>query len=223
LAGDFVIPVAVLVVAKAPVPGLAKTRLAASIGAEAAADVAAAALLDTLDAVAGASVQATVIALTGDVGSAARGSELNSRLCDFTVVGQRGADFAERLVHAHTDASEAVGGLPVLQLGMDTPQVTPQLIEACARALLKTDAVLGMARDGGWWVLGVTTPAMAECLLGLPMSQPDTGAVTLAALTDTGVNVTLVEELADVDTIDDFEHVRDACAPNSRFGQLSVT
>ena len=43
-------------VAKAPVPGLAKTRLAASIGAEAAADVAAAALLDTLDAVAGASV-----------------------------------------------------------------------------------------------------------------------------------------------------------------------
>jgi len=47
--------------------------------------------------------------------------------------------------------------------------------------------------------------------------------VTLAALTDTGVNVTLVEELADVDTIDDFEHVRDACAPNSRFSQLSVT
>ena len=88
--------------------------------------------------------------------SAARGSELNSRLCDFTVVGQRGADFAERLVHAHADASEAVGGLPVLQIGMDTPQVTPQLIEACARALLETDAVLGMARDGGWWVLGVT-------------------------------------------------------------------
>ena len=84
------IAVAVLVVAKAPVPGLAKTRLAASIGAEAAADVAAAALLDTLDAVAGASVRATVVALTGDVGSAARGPELTSRLCDFTVVGQIG-------------------------------------------------------------------------------------------------------------------------------------
>jgi glycosyltransferase A (GT-A) superfamily protein (DUF2064 family) len=49
------IPVALLVVAKSPVPGLAKTRLAASIGDAAAADYAAAALLDTLDAVAGAS------------------------------------------------------------------------------------------------------------------------------------------------------------------------
>jgi uncharacterized protein len=217
------IPVAVLVVAKAPVPGLAKTRLAASIGAVAAADVAAAALLDTLDAVSGATVAVGVVALTGDVEAAARSSELSSRLADFTVVAQRGEDFAERLVHAHADASEAAGGLPVLQLGMDTPQVSAQLIETCARVLTGADAVLGMARDGGWWVLGVTTPAMAQCLLNVPMSHPDTGAVTLAALADTGVDVTLVEELADVDTIDDFEAVRDACAPNSRFRRLVVT
>ena len=216
------IPVAVLVVAKAPVPGLAKTRLAASIGADAAADVAAAALLDTLDAVAAASVQAGVVALAGDVEAAARASELGCRLADFTVIDQHGGDFAERLVHAHADAAEVVGGLPVLQIGMDTPQVTAELIETCARALLDADAVLGMACDGGWWVLGVTDAATAECLLGLPMSQPDTGAVTLAALRDTGVDVTLVEELADVDTIDDFEVVRDACAPNSRFRQLTV-
>jgi len=62
-----VTPGAVLVVAKAPVPGLAKTRLAATIGAEAAADVAAAALLDTLEA-ATASGAGTLVALTGDVG-----------------------------------------------------------------------------------------------------------------------------------------------------------
>jgi uncharacterized protein len=223
LAGDLVIPVAVLVVAKAPVPGLAKTRLAASIGADAAADLAAAALLDTLDAVAAASVQAGVVALTGDVTAAARASEICCRLAGFTVIDQRGADFAERLVHAHADAAEAVGGLPVLQIGMDTPQVTRRLIERCARALLDADAVLGMARDGGWWVLGVNESATAECLLGLPMSRPDTGAVTLAALRGTGVNVTLLEELADVDTMDDFEVVRDACAPNSRFRQLTVT
>ena len=216
------IPVAVLVVAKAPVPGLAKTRLAASIGADAAADVAAAALLDTLDAVAAASVQARVVALVGDLEAAARGSEIGCRLASFTVIGQRGADFAERLAYAHADAAQAAGGLPVLQIGMDTPQVTAHLIETCSRALLDADAVLGMARDGGWWVLGVTESATAECLLGLPMSQPDTGAVTLAALRDTGVEVTLVDELADVDTIDDFEAVRDACAPSSRFRQLTV-
>ncbi|MDT7765522.1 MAG: uncharacterized protein QOC63_4942, partial [Mycobacterium sp.] len=67
------IPVVVLVVAKAPAPGQAKTRLAASVGAQAAADIAAAALLDTLDAVAAAQVQARVVALTGDLDNAGAG------------------------------------------------------------------------------------------------------------------------------------------------------
>ncbi|MBX9920944.1 MAG: glycosyltransferase, partial [Mycolicibacterium frederiksbergense] len=57
----------VLVVAKAPVPGLAKTRLAAAVGDMMAADIAAAALLDTLDAVAAAPVSRRVVALTGDL------------------------------------------------------------------------------------------------------------------------------------------------------------
>jgi glycosyltransferase A (GT-A) superfamily protein (DUF2064 family) len=86
-----VIPVAVLVVAKAPVPGLAKTRLAASVGNQAAADIAAAALLDTLDAVADAAVAQRVVALTGSLDDACAADEIRSRLADFTVVAQRGA------------------------------------------------------------------------------------------------------------------------------------
>jgi glycosyltransferase A (GT-A) superfamily protein (DUF2064 family) len=211
------IPVAVLVVAKAPVPGQAKTRLAASVGDRAAADIAAAALLDTLDAVANAPVAERVVALTGSLDDACAGAEIASRLADFTVVPQRGIDFAERLANAHADAASATGGLPVLQIGMDTPQVTDGLIGECARELLAADAVLGLARDGGWWVLGVTDPAMAHCLRTIPMSRADTGAVTLAALGDTAANVSLVPTLADVDTVDDVETVRRDCAPNSRF------
>jgi uncharacterized protein len=222
LAGDFVISVAVLVVAKAPVPGLAKTRLAATIGAERAADVAAAALLDTLDAVADAPVAARVVAMTGDLNEAARSVEIRKRLQEFTVVEQRGDDFATRLANAHADASAAVGGLPVLQLGMDTPQVTADLIADCGRTLGGADAVLGMALDGGWWVLGLHDPATAQCLCDVPMSQPDTGAVTLGALRHTGLDVRLVQELADVDTIGDVEAVRRVCPPGSRFHQLAL-
>lgn len=211
------IPVAVLVVAKAPVPGQAKTRLAASVGDRAAADIAAAALLDTLDAVADAPVAERVVALTGNLDDACAGAELRSRLADFTVVPQRGASFADRLANAHADAAVATDGLPVLQIGMDTPQVTDDLIGECARELLAADAVLGLARDGGWWVLGVTIPAMADCLRTIPMSQADTGAVTLAALGDTAVNVSLVRTLVDVDTVDDLDAVRRDCAPDSRF------
>lgn len=214
------IPVTVLVVAKAPVPGLAKTRLAATVGPEAAADAAAAALLDTLDAVADCDVAGRVVAFTGDLAAAARGAELRRRLADFTVIEQRGADFAERLVYAHADAAT---GWPVLQIGMDTPQVSAPLLERCATTLLASGAVLGMAADGGWWVLGIHDPVGAECLTDVPMSRSDTGAVTLRALRDTGLQVTLVDELADVDVIDDVPAVQRECAPDSRFGGLELT
>jgi uncharacterized protein len=217
-----VIPVVVLIVAKAPVPGQAKTRLAASVGAQAAADIAAAALLDTLDAVAAAQVQARVVALSGDLDEASAGGEIGTRVADFTVVPQRGADFAERLANAHVDAAAAAGGLPVVQIGMDTPQVTGELIGECAEQLLRNHSVLGLARDGGWWVLGVAEAAMADCLRTVPMSRPDTGAVTLAALRDAGLQVSLVPTLADVDTVDDIDVVRRACPPGGRFARITL-
>ncbi|MGO9924878.1 MAG: DUF2064 domain-containing protein, partial [Mycobacterium sp.] len=156
-----VLPVTLLVVAKAPEPGRAKTRLAATVGARVAAEIAAAALLDTLDAVSAAPVAARVVAFTGDLDTAAGATEIRRRLESFTVIPQRGDGFADRLANAHTDAAD---GYPVLQIGMDTPQATAELLTDCARRLLDAPAVLGLAHDGGWWVLGVANPTMAECL-----------------------------------------------------------
>ena len=111
------IPVVVLVVAKAPVPGQAKTRLAAAVGDQAAADIAAAALLDTLDAVAAAPVAARVVALTGELDAASAPTRSAARLADFTVVAQRGDDFAARLANAHVDAAAAAGGFRCCRSG----------------------------------------------------------------------------------------------------------
>ena len=212
------LPVTVLVVAKAPEPGRAKTRLAATVGDLVAADIAAAALLDTLDAVTDTPVAARVVALTGDLDAAAGGTQIRHRLKSFTVIEQRGADFADRLANAHADSAQ---GYPVLQIGMDTPQVTAALLADCARRLLQASAVLGPARDGGWWVLGVQSPAMAECLRTVPMSQPDTGELTLKALRDNGIDVEAVELLDDFDVAADVAAVRDACGPDSRFARVS--
>jgi uncharacterized protein len=217
LAGDLVIPVTLLVITKAPVPGLAKTRLAVTVGERAAADIAAATLLDTLDAVVATPVAARVVALTGDLDQASCSAEIQSRLSAFTVVEQRGADFAERLANATADAAAADGARPILLIASDTPQVTADLLTDCAEALMKTDAVFGLAPDGGWWLFGVTDAAMGDILRVVPTSRSDTGAVTLSALRDTGIDVTLVAELADVDTIDDVDAVRRVCAPDSRF------
>jgi uncharacterized protein len=214
-----VLPVTLLVVAKAPEPGRAKTRLAAAVGDAVAAKVAAAALLDTLDAVAAAPVTARVVALTGSLDTAASAAEIRRRLESFTVIGQRGDDFADRLANAHADSG--AGGHPVLQIGMDTPQVTEHLLAGCARQLLTAPAVLGPARDGGWWVLGLQTPTAAECLRSVPMSQPYTGVLTAKALRDNGIDVIPVPTLADFDVVDDVAVVRAACSPDSRFARVT--
>ncbi|MBV8965742.1 MAG: DUF2064 domain-containing protein, partial [Mycobacteriaceae bacterium] len=178
--------------------------------------------LDTLDAVAAAPVAARIVAMTGDLRAACRSGELRARLADFTVIQQRGTDFADRLANAHADAALSAGPRPVLQIGMDTPQVTPELIIHCCDALLAAPAVLGIATDGGWWALGVHSPTDADVLRAVPMSRDDTGAVTLRALRETGINVILVDQLSDVDTLDDVAGVRGACAPDSRFAQVTL-
>jgi hypothetical protein len=104
---------------------------------------------------------------------------------------------------------------------MDTPQVTEHLLTGSARRLLTAPAVLGLSRDGGWWVLGLQTPAAAECLRGVPMSQPDIGALTVKALRNNGIDVTPAELLADVDVVDDVAVVRAACSPASRFARVT--
>jgi glycosyltransferase A (GT-A) superfamily protein (DUF2064 family) len=124
------------------------------------------------------------------------------------------------LANAHLDAA---AGLPVVQIGMDTPQVRPEHLMRCTRDLDGHDAVLGMAHDGGWWVLGVRDAASAQCLRGVPMSVPDTGVLTLDALQRTGLQVSLTDELADVDTIDDIGAVRDVCPSTSRFHRITAT
>ena len=211
-------PCALLVVAKAPVVGLAKTRLVPAFGADGAAELAAAALLDTLMAVRGADVSMRIVALTGELGEARRAEEITGMLEDFTVIPQRGEGFAERLSAAHFEAG-ALARSPVVQIGMDTPQVSAAILSDAASSLTDdgTHAVFGPAVDGGWWALGLSDPRMASALVEVPMSRPDTGSRTLAALADRGVFAVCLPELADVDTAEDVWLVADQMAERSHF------
>jgi uncharacterized protein len=209
----------VLVVAKAPVPGLAKTRLARVVGDRPAARLAAAALLDTLDAVLATPRTVPVVALTGSLAAAERADELAELLPRCTVLPQRGNDFSARLANAHADTAAEFAGLPVVQIGMDTPQVGPALLGRALSALDSPDgldAVLGPAADGGWWALGLRSPAAAAVLHGVPMSRGDTGMRTLLALRAADLRVGALPALSDVDTMPDALRVA-AMVPGSRF------
>ncbi len=211
---------AVLVMAKAPVPGEAKTRLGAEVGHDTAAELAAAGILDTLD------VCETVfpepadrhVALTGDLMAAALGDEIAKRLRGWTVHAQRGEGFAERLVSAHRDVGAGTGS-SVVQIGMDTPHLSgADLRDVADRLGIGNDAVLGPAEDGGWWVLAVTHHRFAQCLREVEMSTDRTYDDTLSALRDAGARVHGAVRMRDVDTVEDAGLVA-ATAPSTRFAR----
>ncbi|WP_435824901.1 TIGR04282 family arsenosugar biosynthesis glycosyltransferase [Nocardia rhamnosiphila] len=204
-------PVAVLVVAKAPVAGYAKTRLTPPLTPALAARLAAAALLDTLDAVRACPVAHRVVAFTGDLDAAEFGGEIARSLADFEVVPQRGPGFAVRLANAHADTARA--GLPVLQIGMDTPQLGPRVLTHAARTLASgADALLGPATDGGWWGLGLSDPRAARLLAEVPMSTAATGDRTRGVLGAHGYRVGLLPALTDVDHYADALRVAAGCS-----------
>ncbi len=200
--------VQLVVLAKSPHPGRVKTRLCPPYTPTQAADLAAAAIYDTLAAVLATPVARRVLALDGDPGAwLPAGVE---------VIGQRGDGLDERLAAAFADAW-AGAALPTLLIGMDTPQVTPALLTAAAEALLATPgaAVLGSAGDGGWWALGLPRPD-DRLLLGVPTSTARTGALQRERLVAAGLAPVELPELTDVDTAASAREVA-AAAPNSAF------
>jgi rSAM/selenodomain-associated transferase 1 len=211
------LPVTVIVIAKEPVPGRVKTRLTPPFTPEQAAALAEAALADTLDAVAAAPVARRVLALAGTPGPWLPPG--------FEVIAQRGGGLDERLACAFDDAAsdEARAGaarLPMLLIGMDTPQVTPGLLAQAGRPLVSrtADAVFGPAADGGYWLLGLRAPD-PSLLLGVPMSRPDTGRAQLGRLAAGGLRVAMLPELTDVDHAADAERIA-AQIPGSRFAKV---
>ena len=196
-----------LVVGKAPVAGLAKTRLARDVGAHAAADLAAASMLDTLDT-ARASGWPVLVALTGDLAAAARRDAVREALAGCVVVSQRGTTFGARLASAHADAARTFASAPgVVQIGTDTPQVGIGDLAAAHRLLMSCGSVVGPATDGGWWVLGLTDATDATCLMDVPMSRGDTCASTVKALRARGLSPGITATLDDVDCAADAERV----------------
>jgi glycosyltransferase A (GT-A) superfamily protein (DUF2064 family) len=220
-AGGGGVPRVVLVLAKAPVPGRAKTRLCPPATPEGAAGVAAAALLDTLDAAAATSRARVVVALEGSVHEAVRAAEIRAAVAPHTVVAQRGQSLGERIAAAHDDVAAAYPGAVSVQVGMDTPQVDARLLEEALRTVeAGADAALGPALDGGWWALALRDPRRARIIADVPTSTDETGRLTLDALRAALGRDAVADlpTLSDVDTADDAVRVSEL-VPHGRFAR----
>lgn len=193
-----------LVIAKAPVAGRVKTRLTPHFTPDQAAELACAALRDTLAAVLATPARRRILVLDGEAGPWLPDGIDVRRQCAGTLDARLAAAFA-------------LAGGPALLIGMDTPQVTPELLLQ-GLDFADTDAWFGPADDGGFWALGLAAPD-PDLLHGVPMSVPHTGAVQRRRLTAAGLAVRDLPELCDVDTPKDAARVA-AAAPGTRFAAL---
>jgi uncharacterized protein len=199
--------VALVVIAKAPRAGRVKTRLCPPCTPQQAADIAAAALTDTLDAAARSRPPRLALVLEGRRGAWVHpGAE---------VLPQHGGGLGERIANAFEDV-----GPPALLIGMDTPQVTPALLAESAARLMAddVDAVLGRSEDGGFWAVGLKR-SDRRAFLGVPMSEAFTGRAQEERLARLGLRIASLPVLRDVDDAQDAAVVA-AAAPDGRFAAV---
>jgi hypothetical protein len=199
----------ITVIAKEPVAGRVKTRLCPPCTPCEAAEVAAAALADTLDAVAAVAAVRDIrptLLLDG------RSPEWVPEV--FDVVAQCAGGLGDRLAHGF----DVLG--PGVVVGMDTPAAIVHLPLAISAVMRSTDA-LGLADDGGYWVIGLAT-VDRRIFDGIEMSTAHTGRDQLRRLRALGRQVTMLPTARDLDDDADLIAAAARTAPSeARLAQVT--
>lgn len=208
-----------VVLARLPVPGAAKTRLIPALGPEGAAEVCRELVEHTLRRlrpVAACGEVALEVRVDGAVSAArkwlGRGARYRS---------QGAGDLGARLRRA-CESAFAEGSGKVVVVGSDCPGISHAHPREALTRLDASQLVLGPAQDGGYYLIGLRREAAAALprLLDVAWSTERVLAQTLAAARAAGLTVSLLETLADVDRADDLAawrrvRTREAAAPSA--------
>jgi rSAM/selenodomain-associated transferase 1 len=182
-----------VVFAKAPLLGRVKSRLAAGIGEEAALAFYRTTLEAVLPRLDGGGPWRTSLAVTPDE---AVGDEDLWPTATPPRVPQGSGDVGDRMGRF---LARAAPGRPVVIVGSDIPDLAAAHVERAFRALERHDLVLGPAADGGYWLIGASTPPPPTIFDGVRWSTERARADTLRNAAR--LAVTLVDELEDVDDL----------------------
>lgn len=187
----------VIVLTKAPRPGLAKTRLAAELDPPAAAAIAAVLLDHTTARL--ASFPRVELRVTPDDALA----ELHRwRRPEWNLVAQGPGDLGTRLTRAFGEAFAAGEGRVVV-IGSDCPALAESDLLEAFQALDSADVVLGPARDGGYWLVGLRAPHPA-LFEGIPWGSETVLDETSRRAEAAGLSRRMLRTLMDVDTLADW-------------------
>lgn len=198
-----------IMLAKECVPGRAKTRLHPPLSLVEAAEVAAACISMSAEAVDRFDWTRRVLCFDG--------KELPGSFPGWEVHPQADGGLDERIA-AVLDICRG----PTVLIGMDSPHLDPGLLEMLSGQWPDDiDAWFGPAVDGGFWLLGLREPD-GDLVRGVPMSREDTGTRQLQRLTSAGLRTAPLPAVRDIDTIDDLRAAA-ATLPGSRLARYAVT
>lgn len=193
----------VIVFAKAPVAGFAKTRLIPALGAQRAAQLATRMLQETVkQAVAAVSANAVELCCAGDMTHPVI-LELQQRY-GITLTGQGEGDLGERMARAFDRALAEYAH--VILIGTDAPALTATILQQADTALQTHQAVFAPASDGGYTLVGLSEelPTIFQHI------QWSTSAVmqqTRERLQAAGASYIELPTMHDVDEPEDLQHV----------------
>lgn len=193
-----------VILLKAPEAGRVKTRLARDLGTVRALSIyrwMSARLMRRLSA---DPRWRTVLAIAPDrrVGDAGRGPV--EWPCGLRRIAQGRGTLGDRM--ARVMRAQPPG--PVVLIGSDSPDVSPAHIERAFRALGRSDAVFGPAPDGGFWLVGLRRRPFPDGIFDqVRWSGPHALEDVLANLRPR-LRVSLIDELPDIDTAEDWAQWR---------------
>jgi rSAM/selenodomain-associated transferase 1 len=116
---------------------------------------------------------------------------------------QQGQDLGERMANAFARTFES-GMDKVVLIGTDCPTLQPQHLLQAFDALINSDLVLGPATDGGYYLIGMKDGA-AYLFEGIEWSTSQVLSQTLQVASQHGLTTTLLPELDDIDTQEDWQ------------------
>lgn len=203
----------VIVFAKAPVAGLAKTRLAPALGAEGAAALAARLLRHALAQATGAGLGPVELCGAPDATHPALREAASA--CGATLAAQGDGDLGERMHRAI--ARHVAAGRRALLMGSDAPALQAATLRAAAAALDDHDAVFVPALDGGYVLVGLAR-AEPRLFLGLRWSHPGVMADARERLRAAGLRWRELPALPDIDEPADLVHLPPGWLPPAAGG-----
>jgi uncharacterized protein len=189
---------ALVVFVKHPAPGAVKTRLAAAVGAEAAARLYRTLAEHVLEATTPGAGEYERLVFFDPPDALA---EMRAWLPGVRLLAQSAGDLGARLNEA-TARAFARGASRVAVAGTDAPGLARDTVVAALDALDAADVAIGPTEDGGYYLLALRQPR-PELFADMKWSTPSVAAETRARAAAAGLVVHELPVLRDVDTIED--------------------